>query len=207
MEIRTFAVILAMVGTGLVFAGTTTISTDPPAEADIITADGTGASFTRIFADPADHPGGNTNFLRGNAFRISEPGSYRIDGITIHKDTEEAFVDADLGVWLYEGTVEQWNQGDGHADGDFFDGTGITNVLAAGELFPLDGLTIRDEEFVTLTFDEPIVVEGDSDFGFGIRYFPSRETVDAGLELNYICLLYTSPSPRDATLSRMPSSA
>ena len=24
---------------------------------------------------------------------------------------------------------------------------------------------------------------------------------------NYICLLYTSPSPRDATLSRMPSSA
>ena len=25
--------------------------------------------------------------------------------------------------------------------------------------------------------------------------------------LLYICLLYTSPSPRDATLSRMPSSA
>ena len=27
------------------------------------------------------------------------------------------------------------------------------------------------------------------------------------LILPYICLLYTSPSPRDATLSRMPSSA
>ena len=26
-------------------------------------------------------------------------------------------------------------------------------------------------------------------------------------EVNQICLLYTSPSPRDATLSRMPSSA
>ena len=26
-------------------------------------------------------------------------------------------------------------------------------------------------------------------------------------ERNRICLLYTSPSPRDATLSRMPSSA
>ena len=25
--------------------------------------------------------------------------------------------------------------------------------------------------------------------------------------INYTCLLYTSPSPRDATLSRMPSSA
>ena len=27
------------------------------------------------------------------------------------------------------------------------------------------------------------------------------------LRVNWICLLYTSPSPRDATLSRMPSSA
>ena len=26
-------------------------------------------------------------------------------------------------------------------------------------------------------------------------------------EMRYTCLLYTSPSPRDATLSRMPSSA
>ena len=31
---------------------------------------------------------------------------------------------------------------------------------------------------------------------------------EAGFENDqYICLLYTSPSPRDATLSRMPSSA
>ena len=28
-----------------------------------------------------------------------------------------------------------------------------------------------------------------------------------GIGLSWICLLYTSPSPRDATLSRMPSSA
>ena len=30
---------------------------------------------------------------------------------------------------------------------------------------------------------------------------------DGKREAAYICLLYTSPSPRDATLSRMPSSA
>ena len=30
---------------------------------------------------------------------------------------------------------------------------------------------------------------------------------EAGGEKRSICLLYTSPSPRDATLSRMPSSA
>ena len=30
---------------------------------------------------------------------------------------------------------------------------------------------------------------------------------DDFIEVNIFCLLYTSPSPRDATLSRMPSSA
>ena len=31
--------------------------------------------------------------------------------------------------------------------------------------------------------------------------------VERAIDLAYACLLYTSPSPRDATLSRMPSSA
>ena len=35
-----------------------------------------------------------------------------------------------------------------------------------------------------------------------------NKTKNAGIKApNYNCLLYTSPSPRDATLSRMPSSA
>ena len=37
--------------------------------------------------------------------------------------------------------------------------------------------------------------------------FPVEDFVSKGLCLQYTCLLYTSPSPRDATLSRMPSSA
>ena len=35
----------------------------------------------------------------------------------------------------------------------------------------------------------------------------SSGTLDFALKENTACLLYTSPSPRDATLSRMPSSA
>ena len=35
----------------------------------------------------------------------------------------------------------------------------------------------------------------------------SFKTKKGNLEKTAICLLYTSPSPRDATLSRMPSSA
>ena len=45
----------------------------------------------------------------------------------------------------------------------------------------------------------------------GAKSLLEKETdkgrIDAVLELHYRCLLYTSPSPRDATLSRMPSSA
>ena len=38
--------------------------------------------------------------------------------------------------------------------------------------------------------------------------FAVREALkDAGLEWSDICLLYTSPSPRDLSTSRMPSSA
>ena len=37
--------------------------------------------------------------------------------------------------------------------------------------------------------------------------FTPRSEVEARAAERYVCLLYTSPSPRDATLSRMPSSA
>ena len=36
---------------------------------------------------------------------------------------------------------------------------------------------------------------------------PCRQMIKDALKLIMSCLLYTSPSPRDATLSRMPSSA
>ena len=43
--------------------------------------------------------------------------------------------------------------------------------------------------------------------GFAVEFASHRE-YSPGDEIKHIdCLLYTSPSPRDATLSRMPSSA
>ena len=39
------------------------------------------------------------------------------------------------------------------------------------------------------------------------KAFKGSFNVRPGAELHRSCLLYTSPSPRDATLSRMPSSA
>ena len=44
------------------------------------------------------------------------------------------------------------------------------------------------------------------DFLIGSRFVFGMRTPD-WIGIPYTCLLYTSPSPRDATLSRMPSSA
>ena len=43
------------------------------------------------------------------------------------------------------------------------------------------------------------------DLGCGAEYGSLLRVI--GARAGYVCLLYTSPSPRDATLSRMPSSA
>ena len=40
-----------------------------------------------------------------------------------------------------------------------------------------------------------------------ISNYPEGKQQSAVMALLYICLLYTSPSPRDGLLSRMPSSA
>ena len=44
---------------------------------------------------------------------------------------------------------------------------------------------------------------------FSVRHRAAREgrNPQTGAAMHIACLLYTSPSPRDATLSRMPSSA
>ena len=39
----------------------------------------------------------------------------------------------------------------------------------------------------------------------GVAFY--SDSVISGSTVSKVCLLYTSPSPRDATLSRMPSSA
>ena len=59
------------------------------------------------------------------------------------------------------------------------------------------GLTLYDTEFANRTALEQL-------HQFGIRVPDPNQAVGT---LSGGCLLYTSPSPRDATLSRMPSSA
>ena len=71
-----------------------------------------------------------------------------------------------------------------------------------------DSVVISELRFFDTTeFDQEIsICESDSLIVGGSIYFLSGNYRDTLLDSNG-CLLYTSPSPRDATLSRMPSSA
>ena len=65
---------------------------------------------------------------------------------------------------------------------------------------------------IMISFDNVIGVVAAAKGYFGFMIFGLMLSVVltgalASYMANYICLLYTSPSPRDATLSRMPSSA
>ena len=85
----------------------------------------------------------------------------------------------------------------------------VANVLANADKFCDAGTTIVvsvDGNCIIVNDSGPGILEADLDRVFDKFYrSPTVQTIEgSGLGL---CLLYTSPSPRDATLSRMPSSA
>ena len=51
------------------------------------------------------------------------------------------------------------------------------------------------------------ILLGFSAWELSVRHSQGAEWFFGVIGFTYLCLLYTSPSPRDATLSRMPSSA
>ena len=67
--------------------------------------------------------------------------------------------------------------------------------------YRLDEESIRDGKFRVDENTGTLFTRSGFEEDVGLSYSLSVSVLD------YICLLYTSPSPRDATLSRMPSSA
>ena len=87
----------------------------------------------------------------------------------------------------------------------------------AKEILGADGFEGSLDKFVDAIAGETVNYEAEytvdqRTFVLAIRLVPfygtDQDSTDPGeSEGFYVCLLYTSPSPRDATLSRMPSSA
>ena len=111
-------------------------------------------------------------------------------------------------------------------DGDFYIGNKLINSSTGKEEtfdIPVPTITGQDPARLSVVFDEVIVkerilVEGGksktilSEFDGPVNFdkevkVNDKTTVNGVVKINNTCLLYTSPSPRDNTTSRMPSSA
>ena len=66
---------------------------------------------------------------------------------------------------------------------------------------------ITQAKVTEFTDDQDIILELDDKKKRQALYIPSNKDPVLKLGDNILCLLYTSPSPRDGLLSRMPSSA
>ena len=110
-------------------------------------------------------------------------------------------------ILILEGTVDV-GQG----------GNTITNITTAASGDQVDPSTVGDdlEEAVVVNDAADLVtvktlISGDSTPAEGDTITYQIEVTNNGAaqatNVSLVCLLYTSPSPRDATLSRMPSSA
>ena len=85
-----------------------------------------------------------------------------------------------------------------------------TRSEIAGELILLGGTPDQKEQWLPkIASGEtlPTAVFTEPDVGSDLGSLKTRATQTKTGEWSISCLLYTSPSPRDATLSRMPSSA
>ena len=68
-----------------------------------------------------------------------------------------------------------------------------------------EGFSEENIEDVVEIFNTPLI--GHYNWDYTDADTRIKKLYELGKKLNWDCLLYTSPSPRDATLSRMPSSA
>ena len=66
-------------------------------------------------------------------------------------------------------------------------------------------LSSEEVEDIAEIFKTPLT--GTYNWDYTVQDNRIAKLYELGKKLNWNCLLYTSPSPRDATLSRMPSSA
>ena len=111
-----------------------------------------------------------------------------VAGQTVVEETAEQVLDAENGVGpRTDGTLRQAT---GKADGDSGSGVGVGNGVGADAAI---------EDVVTGTGVEDIVECVAGEIGAAVG--------ENTAVLDVACLLYTSPSPRDRTRSRMPSSA
>ena len=81
----------------------------------------------------------------------------------------------------------------------------IIFVFSCNKNEKIDEIEVIPNEVVEIYLLETL--DESRGFCLDIKGYKSNANIDNGLQAHTCCLLYTSPSPRDGLLSRMPSSA
>ena len=158
-----------------------------------------------------DPPIRKAEFLSGSwGVRLNLDGGFRLDNLSHHDWVGGAQEIADnlpaVGHVITNFTHP--------ASGKFFTLRDNPYVDVANEIHPLMVPTLENEQIILDIIDvlknsgkKVILYLNGAGPGQGNENFIHEEEITAAWEVYYNCLLYTSPSPRDGLLSRMPSSA
>ena len=117
--------------------------------------------------------------------------SCKSNGQMIHYSSSFGFIMSRMGMVLKMG-------------GNYLDHAGKVMALKAFGEYNADVVPVDDIDDLKDLWDFPVIESHLQDDKYIMDYI---STAHRYTEQLYLCLLYTSPSPRDATLSRMPSSA
>ena len=146
----------------------------------------------------------DSNNVLTNEGAVTAEDFDNVTGVNLIGGAARSFVNSGQ-ISITESTVFEDTDDDGSIDGPFAEGTGRTGILISGAS-PFEGNIEQDE-------GGSILVEGNDSFGIQLANGASvlgninLDGLITAVGTNIVCLLYTSPSPRDLSTSRMPSSA
>ena len=157
-----------------------------------VTIDNANADIVLI----ASEIGGNLTLTTGNASGIIDSGNVTVGGNLVATTDDNNGV-IDLGTLAVEGTIALTTNDDANDDSAHATIVNNCSICSGGVGLNFAASTVEGNLTATattgnITQNAALTIKGTSTL-----------TTSA----NNACLLYTSPSPRDATLSRMPSSA
>ncbi|MBT8037366.1 MAG: PEP-CTERM sorting domain-containing protein [Verrucomicrobiae bacterium] len=110
--------------------------------------------------------------VRGQVFNLGGSSSdlFDVTSISIIKSrfTTAHGVNDSLSISVFEYGAG-YTSGDGHGDGDFFDGTGLTTLLVDDSV-SLNGVTTTNQQYINFNFDTALSMSGDKDYGFLVGF-------------------------------------
>ena len=166
-------------------------------DAEVTAGDGGNVTVTAI---------NNISIAGGAEITGSTFGSGNAGSVTVN--ASEIALDGSSTGMFSTGISSQVNSGGTGNGGDVIvNANGAGNIRGGARITTATFGTVGNAGAISLTSDSLTIEEQSSNPGFQTGVIARTDGAGTGGDISIACLLYTSPSPRDGLLSRMPSSA